>query len=104
MTVDEGRTNHCWLRAKLVEKAALRFTPAGLPALDVQLNHASRLQEAGVSRDIELNIRAVALGQVAERLDQLELGSLLSLQGFLANYRRSRTVILHIQEFNQTSH
>ena len=43
----------------------MRYTPAGLPALDLRLEHASQIEEAGQQRDVKANLKTVALGSVA---------------------------------------
>jgi primosomal replication protein N len=91
--------NQLSLQACIVESSTLRFTPAGLPALDLQLEHASELPEAGVSRQIRLTLKAIALGGLAERLAQQSMGSAWRFTGFLASSRNSKAVIFHIQEF-----
>lgn len=39
--------NRLVLSATLVQRAALRYTPAGLPALDLSLQHESEVSEDG---------------------------------------------------------
>ena len=54
--------NQLVLQATVVERAALRHTPAGLPALDVRLAHASQVEHAGMPRQVALEIHATAIG------------------------------------------
>ena len=54
--------NHVVLSAGIVEAKPLRYTPAGLPALDLRLEHESSVEEAGSSRQVKAVIKAVALG------------------------------------------
>jgi len=89
------------LTACIAEQAALRYTPAGLPALDVILEHASEVQEAGQNRKVQLKIRALAIGSIAERLVKQAVGSVWTFKGFLATPRQGKSVVLHIQEFQQ---
>ena len=93
--------NHIELTACIAELSALRYTPAGLPALDVMLEHSSQQTEAGHLRQVGLKIRALALGVLAERLSRQAVGSQWRFQGFLATPRQGRSVVLHIQEFQQ---
>ncbi|MGI9150814.1 MAG: primosomal replication protein N [Limnohabitans sp.] len=95
--------NHVVLSACVVEASALRYTPAGLPAIDVRLEHESEVQEAGQKRQVKASVKAVALGSLAERLAQLSLGSLWKFSGFLASPRNSKNVVFHIQDFQQIS-
>jgi len=88
------------LTARLLEKDALRYTPAGIPALNCQLRHESRQMEAGEARQVEWQLDAVAFGPVARRLAEAPSGSLLECAGFIApKSRRSRQTDLHVTEF-----
>jgi primosomal replication protein N len=93
--------NRTELKACIAEQGALRYTPAGLPALDLILEHASEVQEAGQMRKIQLKLRALAIGSLAERLGKQAVGSVWMFQGFLATPRQGKSVVLHIQEFQQ---
>ena len=93
--------NRTELTACIAEQSALRYTPAGLPALDLILEHASEVQEAGQMRKVQLKLRALAIGSLAEKLGQQAVGSVWMFQGFLATPRQGKSVVLHIQEFQQ---
>ena len=86
-----------------MEASALRYTPAGLPAIDVILEHESEIQEAGQKRQVKATVKTVALGSLAQQIAQLPLGSLWQFSGFLASPRNSKNVIFHIQDFQQIS-
>ncbi len=93
--------NRTELNACIAEQAALRYTPAGLPALDLILEHASDIEEAGQMRKVQLKLRALAFGSLAERLVKQAVGSVWTFKGFLATPRQGKSVVLHIQEFQQ---
>ena len=93
--------NRTELTACIAEQTALRYTPAGLPALDLILEHASEVQEAGQMRKVQLKLRALAFGSLAERLVKQAVGSVWTFKGFLATPRQGKSVVLHIQEFQQ---
>ena len=90
--------NHLALAACIAQAQPLRYTPAGLPALDLQLAHDSQQQDTGVTRQVQLTLRAVAFGTLAERLARQALGSCWTFQGFLAAGRGGKGVVLHIQD------
>ncbi|BBL25916.1 primosomal replication protein N [Comamonas terrigena NBRC 13299] len=96
-----GVENHVALTACIAEVQPLRYTPAGLPALDMRLEHESQQQEAGNARKVQAMVKAVAFGALAERLARQALGSSWKFQGFLATPRNSKTVVLHIQDIQQ---
>jgi len=93
--------NQVVLTASIAEVSALRYTPAGLPALDFRLEHESELQEAGQARQVKAAIRAVALGSVAETLVRQPVGSHWQFTGFLATPRNGKHPVLHVQQFVQ---
>ncbi len=79
----------------------MRYTPAGVPALNLQLEHESEMAEAGSQRTVKVVVKAVAFGTLAERLAKQAIGSVWRYSGFLANSPRGKTVVFHIQEFSQ---
>jgi primosomal replication protein N len=97
--VDEA-ANCCTLTACITELESLRYTPAGIPALNLRLEHVSSLREAGQERKIKANMKAVAFGAVAERLANQAVGSVWSFSGFLASPRNGKSVHLHIQDIS----
>ena len=93
--------NQLVLTACVAELGALRFTPAGLPAIDLRLEHESTVTEAAQPRQVKAALKAVAFGAVAERLARQALGSLWRFQGFLATPGNGKHPVLHIQDFQQ---
>jgi len=91
--------NSVVITASITEAQALRFTPAGVPALNLVLDHASEAVEAGGKRQIATSLKAMAFGSVAERLARQAIGSHWRFEGFLANASRSKSLVLHIQDF-----
>nr|WP_279343664.1 primosomal replication protein N [Variovorax terrae] len=89
------------MTACIAEVKPLRYTPAGVPALDLRLEHESDASEAGQARQVKAAIKAVALGAVAESIGQQAIGSLWRFTGFLATPRNGKHVVLHIQEYQQ---
>jgi len=94
--------NRVLLTAQIIERKALRYTPVGLPALDVVLQHESEVTEAQLPRKVKLDIKAVAIGPIAEQLNRQPVGVPLSIAGFLGAPRSGRGVLLHITELNDT--
>ena len=92
--------NRLTIDATLAELSALRYTPAGIPALECVLKHASTQPEAGGSRKVDCEIAAVAFGDSAVALARVATGTLLRCTGFLARrYRTGITLLLHVNEF-----
>lgn len=93
--------NQLRLQACIIELGAARYTPAGLPALDLLLEHTSQLEEAGSLRQVKAVLKAVAIGTMAERLGRQVVGASAVFTGFLASPRHAKSVVLHIQDFQQ---
>ena len=85
------------MTAAIVERGALRFTPAGLPALDLGLKHESEITQLGANRRISVEIRARAVGPVTETLLAAELGVEHGFAGFIGAQRNGRGIVFHIQ-------
>ena len=96
--------NRLVLAAQLVERRALRYTPAGLPALDFELKHESELGEAGQSRKVVVQIRAVAIGVITGQLTDRPLGSDGIFVGFLAAARNGRGLLFHVTAYEPAEH
>ena len=92
--------NRLVLSAVLVERGALRYTPAGLPALDLGLQHESEVMQDGALRKVSVEIKGRAMGSITERLAALELGSAHGFAGFLGSMRNGRGVVFHVTELD----
>ena len=78
----------------------MRYTPAGVPALNLKLEHSSSVVESGQAREIKAAIKALAFGFLAERLARQAIGSIWRFSGFVASPRNGKHVVFHIQEFS----
>jgi len=88
--------NRLVLAATLVERGAVRYTPAGLPALDMLLKHESEVSEDGQPRKVSLEIKAVAIGAITRPVGALVLGSPAGFAGFLGAARNGRGLVFHV--------
>ncbi|MBA3592367.1 MAG: primosomal replication protein N [Polaromonas sp.] len=95
--------NHVELTACIAEASPLRYTPAGIPAVNFVLDHESDMTEAGSTRQVKLTMKAVAFGTLAEQTGRLSLGQAFRFTGFLVNARGSKSVVFHIQAFQPVS-
>jgi primosomal replication protein N len=90
-------SNHCLIDGELLELDDLRYTPAGIPRIGLKIRHISTQQEAGISRQLQCDVPAVALGEVAQQLSRLKVGQSVSVEGFLAQRSlRVAQLVLHI--------
>jgi primosomal replication protein N len=91
------RLNRVELSGILVERKALRFTPAGVPVAECVIGHRSEQVEAGGSRRVECEVPAVALGEPARWIEAIAPGTAIRLTGFLAARSKSnRQPRLHV--------
>jgi primosomal replication protein N len=95
--------NQLKLHARIEQIAAIRYTPAGVPVLELVLQHQSSLMEAGVTRVVQLGIKAVILGINAETLakTKTDLECSFEFNGFLAPSRNGKGIVFHIQDFHR---
>ena len=92
--------NRVELCGAVIERAALRHTPAGIPILALRVRHESTQLEASMHRQVNFEIDAVAAGETAQRMDVLRPGQRVRLRGFIASRSRSSArIVLHIHHF-----
>lgn len=97
----EQPSNEVCIAGELIERAALRYTPAGVPVVNFTLRHASRQIEAAAPRQVECEIQAVALGEASEFIAAAPLGIGLKVRGFLAaKSLRNRQPVLHVTQID----
>ena len=83
----------------VLERGALRYTPAGVPVVEFRLEHASEQQEAGGTRKVECELACIALDTLANLMGDAKPGDGLRVKGFLAARSiRNRTPVLHVTE------
>jgi len=93
---------HCI--ATLAERDVVRYTPAGIPMVSAILAHTSEQLEAGISRQVGFELRAVAAGTIADRLERAEMGALFRFSGFIARKNRnSKSLVFHLTDFELIS-
>jgi primosomal replication protein N len=88
--------NRLVLSAALQERGKTRYTPAGLPALDLSLKHESTVSENGQPRQVFLEMRAVAIGDISASIAALALGQPACFGGFMSHARNGRGLLFHI--------
>jgi primosomal replication protein N len=92
--------NQVQLGGQVAAREPLRYSPAGVPIVELQLLHQSWQRENGAPRQAAVEIELLAIGEMALKLDAVLPGRKIRASGFLANRsRRSRRVVLHVNEF-----
>jgi primosomal replication protein N len=90
--------NRLELIARIDSISILRYSPVGIPVLDFMLLHESTVVEANEPRKIQLEMKSIAIGILAERVQGFELGSIWLFDGFLGSSKNKKSVVFHIQE------
>jgi primosomal replication protein N len=85
------------LSGRLLELGALRYTPAGIAAVEFRIGHESEQDEAGGKRRIQAEIGAIAFEAQARLIANARLNTELKLQGFLGSKsKKSKKLVLHV--------
>lgn len=90
-------TNQTQLAGYLLERSALRYTPAGIAVLEFVVGHTSNQLEADTSRAVECEMACIAAGTPAKILAEGKQGDGVIVSGFLAaRSLKRRTPVLHV--------
>ena len=92
--------NRLILAAEVVERGATRYTPAGLPALDLMLKHQAQVTEDGQPRQVAMQLKAVAIGAITRPVAALALGTPAQFAGFLTASRNGKGLVFHVTELD----
>ncbi|BBQ03448.1 primosomal replication protein N (plasmid) [Burkholderia sp. SFA1] len=86
--------NRLQLTASVVEREPVRYPLAGVSIASRTLQHAAEVVEAGIARQIEVTLQAVAAGEASGRLESSPIGVETCFTGFLATKSRyARTLV-----------
>ncbi|MCF7529269.1 primosomal replication protein N [Neisseria lisongii] len=89
------------LTAQIAKSGSLRYTPAGIPVLDLMLEHESWQEENGQKCLVKFEIPARLLGKQAEQW-QYRQQIMVEVEGFLAQRsQRFPRPILRIQNIKE---
>ncbi|EGV38069.1 primosomal replication protein N [Neisseria weaveri] len=93
--------NFVRLTAKIAECGELRFTPAGIPVLNLLLKHESWQIENGQQCLVKFDIPARLIGNQAE-LWQYRINDMVEVEGFLTQKSLKYTkTVLRIQNIKE---
>ena len=87
--------NRLTLEACLLEKSPIRKNLAGCPTVEVILQHQSEQIEMGAQRQVQFEIAAVAMGDVAVAMESCVVGQYYKVQGCL-NRKSLKSVKLRL--------
>lgn len=88
--------NQLQLDAVIESIGSQRYTPAGILALDLVLQHQSEQKEAGSNRQVDLLLKAIAFDQLASEIQNSEMAVYYRFSGFLATRGRNKQILFHI--------
>ncbi|HEY5761752.1 MAG TPA: primosomal replication protein N [Rhodocyclaceae bacterium] len=92
-----NKLNQYCVSGALIERAATRYTPAGIPVCEAKLAHDEAATEAGGERQVTFELAVLGLGEAAKWLEAAALGTRVRLEGFLApKSQNSRQLVLHL--------
>jgi primosomal replication protein N len=92
--------NQLLLSASVQERGAKRYTPAGLPALDLRLQSDTTVSQNGQPRKVSVELRAVVIGKLVAVVERFELGTVATFAGFLAPSRNGKGLVFHVNELH----
>lgn len=96
--------NQLTITGELIERSALRYTPAAVAVLDLKVLHSDMVDQAGVSRMVKFEIPVVVMGDLALMWQSAALGQMLEVEGFLAAARQnSPKLVLHAKKIGVSS-
>jgi len=96
--------NRLSLVASIIERDAIRYTPAGIPVVTARLQHRSEQIEAETKRITEFEIQTAAIGKIAGTLEKLELGQIQRFTGFMARRsQKSKSLVFHITDITSVT-
>ncbi|WP_164521447.1 primosomal replication protein N [Iodobacter ciconiae] len=95
------KRNRVLIDGTVIKRSDLRYTPAGMPVLELVITHLSEQIEAGRHRKVECEVAMMALGDIAAKLDPVQIGQRLASKGFIAakSNRYRNELVLHLEEF-----
>ena len=92
--------NRVELTGTILETSGLRFTPAGMPTVQIRLAHGSEQEEASRVRQVVCEVEAIAFGEIAKALSHSPVGTQVNMTGFLDRKSpRSSLLTLHVTDY-----
>jgi len=96
MALSEAQRAQSGAIAKLEQDWAAAMVKADSSVLESNLAKEWTLTEDGQTRRVSMEVRALAIGAITDRLSALVLGASAQFAGFLAQGRNGRGVVFHI--------
>ncbi len=88
--------NQTIISGEVVRLGVLRYTPAGIPAIDCTVKHHSSQKEAEILRQVHCELPVVAFGKTATTIADLDIGDNIKITGFLnRKSQNNQQLVLH---------
>ena len=85
------------LFGEIIHLETVRFTPAGIPVLNLRIRNESEQNEAGLKRIINVDIESVVIGELAN--NDFKVGNKFSFFGFFdKRSKKSTHLVFHITQ------
>jgi primosomal replication protein N len=95
----QPKRNQIVLEGIVIETNVLRYTPGGVPFMEMRVQHSSRQCEAGLERDVTVTLSVFALGDPALAAATIKIGQSVAVKGFLSQRSlKSEYPVLHINQ------
>lgn len=96
----QGSSNHALITGQVQQLQPLRYTPAGVAVLSMELAHHSEMSHDQFRRQLSFAFEVLAVGALAQQLADVAVGTELKCQGFFApKHKNSSFLVLHLQQF-----
>lgn len=93
------KRNQTVLEGIVIEISVLRYTPAGVPFVEMRVQHSSRQREADIERDVSVTLSVFALGDPALTAATIKTGQSIAIKGFLSQRSlKSEYPVLHVNQ------
>ena len=81
----------------------VRYTPAGIPIVELRIQHESLQIEADMQRQIKLEADAVVIGPLAKMAATVRVDEKVVISGFLAQKsQKNDRLVIHVSELQRT--
>ncbi len=96
------KCNQTIISGEVVRLGVLRYTPAGIPAIDCAVKHHSSQKEAETLRQVYCELPVVAFGETATTMADLSIGDHIKITGFLnRKSQNNQQLVLHADHIVQ---
>jgi len=80
--------NRWQITGRVLDRAPLRYTPAGLAVVEFTLDHENVVEQAGLPRQIKFEVLVVVMGDLAQMWQTLALNQMVEVEGFVAPLKK----------------